>query len=882
MRRSLSLVLVAAMLLSMVIFTIPSASAATEKPKLDWGNAYATAYRFGGEVYYYEVTGAGSYADAKPSSDGELVNDEISPSTDDVIKLDGAIDEGEWGKPALSISSEYASQFSGKNGQKNVNIDSPSKENTYFQTNFKHAQLKNLTFDPLQFDAYFLWDDDYFYMAVDVLDLDGHINSKDSSKTEGAWNGDAVQFRLDPDGPNSIKDGEGYDGKLNPFPWKRMKYNWQDTYSEFPNFIISLTQDIKTQKVFVERWDAAKRYNVVEVPPAKPGDEVTYTGSESDVSQGVGEYGWGPVYASVTTVEDPDYDAELWFRTRTQYEIAIPWEYMDSAKEIIESGEYFEPEVGMQLGMSLALMNGQFSVGGDYDSDLEWGNGVTRDASYHHYEVAGGSNCLVLDGTDFRDADICTHETFKAPTCENGYKCTNCGYEKGHSLGHVYEYSEAALPTADTVGGMTGTCTRPGCGYIVKKFIPKTQYEKIGSFTEDQTNLKALPDYFDVSDTEEGETGWNKLWAYADGSLYKDENGKTRGSYEVWNGQAVSNLTQLNFTGTAFWEDEADDMLSWSYSMDVNLQGYSFPKADDPQDANTNNMVGESGYTSGIYMCYGGNEKNGYYGGLCYIPDEDQYYFAIFRGNRTESTKVHSTEQMEKWAIAYNKVDKATAEELISFNEWHTLKVVYDDITQSSFVFWDGELMVSAFTELRKHVRNDNKNAPVMRTFDVQFYAKNIEVERLRSEDPIPDWNNKPEEPGPGGDYTVTINGQESNYSAGDQVTIKADAFYVKDKLGYRFATWSGDVDALADATQNETTFTMPAKNVTITAEYILIGDTNGDGVLAPADALLVARMAAGNMPMASAGDINGDGDVTSADVILMKRYLVDSYIPTK
>lgn len=62
----------------------------------------------------------------------------------------------------------------------------------------------------------------------------------------------------------------------------------------------------------------------------------------------------------------------------------------------------------------------------------------------------------------------------------------------------------------------------------------------------------------------------------------------------------------------------------------------------------------------------------------------------------------------------------------------------------------------------------------------------------------------------------------------------------------------------------------------------ILIGDTNGDGVLAPADALLVARMAAGNMPMASAGDINGDGDVTSADVILMKRYLVDSYIPTK
>ena len=150
MRRSLSLVLVAAMLLSMVIFTVPSASAAAQKPKLDWGNAYATAYRFGGEVYYHEVTGDNDYANAKPSSEGELVNFRVHPTTDDVIKLDGEIEEGEWGKPALSISSEYASHFSGKNGQKNVDIDSPSKENTYFQTNFKHAQFKDLTFDPLQ------------------------------------------------------------------------------------------------------------------------------------------------------------------------------------------------------------------------------------------------------------------------------------------------------------------------------------------------------------------------------------------------------------------------------------------------------------------------------------------------------------------------------------------------------------------------------------------------------------------------------------------------------------------------------------------------------------------------------------------------------------
>ena len=51
MRRSISLVLVAAMLLSVMMFTVPSASAAASvEPKLDWGNSYATAYYYGGMV----------------------------------------------------------------------------------------------------------------------------------------------------------------------------------------------------------------------------------------------------------------------------------------------------------------------------------------------------------------------------------------------------------------------------------------------------------------------------------------------------------------------------------------------------------------------------------------------------------------------------------------------------------------------------------------------------------------------------------------------------------------------------------------------------------------------------------------------------------------
>lgn len=874
MRRSISLVLVAAMLLSMVIFAIPGASAAAEEPKLDWGNAYATAYRFDGEVRYHEVTGTETL-NATASEDSEIITN-WGDEANGVIEMDGKIDEGEWGKPALSISSEYASKFSGKAGQRNVEIDTPSKENTFFYMNYKRNQ-QGITYAPLQFDAYFLWDNEYLYMAVDVVDLDGHTNATTADRQEGAWNGDAVQFRIDPDGPNSIVDGEGYDGKVNPYPWKRSEHpGWDETYSEFPNFIVSLTQDTTNKKAFVERWDAARRYNVVEVPPTEPGGEVTYTGSQSDVASGTDI--WGPVYASVTTKERSDlidYENGYYFPAQTQYEIAIPWEYMDSAKEILESGEYFTPEAGMELGFALALMNGQRGITGDYDSYLEWGNGVTRDATYNHYEVAGGSNCLVLDGTSYKEADVCTHETFADPTCEDGYKCTNCGYEKGHSLGHVYTYSDASVATADTRGGITGTCTREGCGYVVKKFIPETTYETVTSFTED---MKAFPDAFDTAEDEASECGWTRQWAYSDGTPYKDSEGKTRNSFEILDGKAVANLTQLNFTGTAFWTDSISDMLSWSYSMDVNMTGYSFPTENEDPDENANNMYGEIGYTSGIYCTFGGNERNGYNAGLFYIPDEEQYYFAIIRGNRTENSKIHSTEQLEKWALAYNKVDKDTAAKFL--NEWHNIKVVYDETTQTAFVFWDDELMTSAFIDFRKHDRGNSDWAPVMRTFDVQFYAKNVVIERLTPGNPIPDEDNKPTDPS--GKYTATIDGVATEYAAGDQVTLKTEAFYVKDKLGYRFANWSGDVEAISDTTKNEITFTMPAKNITITSVYTLIGDTNGDGVLAPADALLVSRMAAGNIPVSSAGDINGDGDVTSADVILMKRYLVDSYLPEK
>ncbi len=890
MRRSISLVLVAAMLLSVMMFTVPGASAATSvEPKLDWGNSYATAYYYGGMVEWHEVAGTNvTSATAEVDATEPELNIRKDYSTDDVIKLDGNIEPDEWGKKSLSVNSVYAGRSSGKNGQRNVDMDEPAKDNAYYYMNFKGwGATQTPVYRDMQFDAYFLWDEEYFYMAVDVLDPDGFYNKKQSAQ-EGGWNGDALQFRIDPDGPNSIaKDGKGYDAKNTPRPWKRseMKNGYQERYAEIPNFIISLTEPLNkdingSTNAFVERWDAAKRYNVTE--EALENNKTQLVGNEADVSNGIAVSDndvWDPVYASVTTKQVKG------MTFRTQYEIAIPWAYMDSAPEKIASGDFFTPEVGMQLGMALTLFNGPRGAQNGYTSSLSWGNGVTGDASYHHYEMDGGSNCLILDGTPFREADICEHENFADPTCEDGYKCTKCGYQMGRSLGHTFEYSNASMATEDATGSITGTCKT--CGTVVRRTLPKTKYDEVASFKSTDTGLTRMPDAFDSTDSESeaDRSGWTKMWTYSQepnvGVPYKDPvTGQNRNAYEIWNKEAVVNLTHPGFTGTAFYGKEIkDNALSFSQAMDIYMTGYSYAKEDGNSDIDdSNNMPGEKGYTSGIYTTYGGNEKTGYNGGLFYIPADDQYYFALIRNNRDENSKVHTSEQFEKWALVYEKVSKEEAANFM--NNWHNLKLVYDDNTQTGFVLWDGQVRVAGFVPLAKHDRGETKNTIIMRTFDVQFYAKNVVQERLLTGDPIPDVITRPGEVSD--KYTATINGVEYQYAAGEQVTLTADAFYLDGNWGYRFDTWTGDVDAVADVKSSTTTFTMPAQNVTITPKHYLIGDVDGNGVVDSLDAANIIRMASGTMTPTLTGDITGTGVVDAMSVANIARYIAGTYTPTK
>lgn len=88
---------------------------------------------------------------------------------------------------------------------------------------------------------------------------------------------------------------------------------------------------------------------------------------------------------------------------------------------------------------------------------------------------------------------------------------------------------------------------------------------------------------------------------------------------------------------------------------------------------------------------------------------------------------------------------------------------------------------------------------------------------------------------------------------------------------GYVFTGWNG---SLVNVTENRT----------VTAEYSLLGDVDGDGVVTSADALTVLRMSLWIIATPVSGsldfsicDIDGSGDITSVDALLIIRKAMQS-----
>ncbi|MBR6677022.1 MAG: dockerin type I repeat-containing protein [Clostridia bacterium] len=127
--------------------------------------------------------------------------------------------------------------------------------------------------------------------------------------------------------------------------------------------------------------------------------------------------------------------------------------------------------------------------------------------------------------------------------------------------------------------------------------------------------------------------------------------------------------------------------------------------------------------------------------------------------------------------------------------------------------------------------------------------------------------------------YTVTIDGVETQVAAGTELQLSTDAFLAENGRYYRFSEWTGDVADVADVKAATTTVVVNSDLVINSVKYV-IGDVNGDNNLNGMDSNTMKRMVVGNLEVVDSGDANGDGKVQTIDANLLARMLAGTWFP--
>ena len=133
--------------------------------------------------------------------------------------IDGYISRAEWGVSTFTVESSNAATIN----------DSAPKNNSFFYWRPGVGTQEKV----MSYEVWLRWDANYFYVGVKVQDDDGHSLKSGRSNT---WNGDAFQIIVDYEGPNSLDGGFTFDPNLSPSgePW-----NYPD---QVPDFLVGYVQ----------------------------------------------------------------------------------------------------------------------------------------------------------------------------------------------------------------------------------------------------------------------------------------------------------------------------------------------------------------------------------------------------------------------------------------------------------------------------------------------------------------------------------------------------------------------------------------------------------------------------------------------------------------
>ena len=313
MRKSISLVLVIAMLASALIFAIPTSAA----PAVN--------------IDYVEA----KYFAAAPT-------------------IDGYISEAEWGEYTVMVE---ATDCETKDGE------SPYKCFLYWRTG------ERADYNGWYYYLWLRWDQNYFYIGLKNYDPDGHSLKNGTTDT---WNGDALQTRVDPAGPNGAVQGkEFYVTADLQKPWSSDK--------TVPDFLFGY---VEIAGGFTEAWENTSNKGMTSFSKNPLGTAkavVAPAGSSysSDTSSGI-----------------------------TTYEVAIPWAYigLKNRNDLITSLDYSEYNprknitggIGRTLGMSVAVLDDGSNPDAQWDAFMTWGSGICNAQQEEGDKTCTGSNSVTL------------------------------------------------------------------------------------------------------------------------------------------------------------------------------------------------------------------------------------------------------------------------------------------------------------------------------------------------------------------------------------------------------------------------------------------------------------------------------------------------------
>ena len=913
MKKILSAFLAVIMVASVMSLTAFVSTATPQTHTLDEHNVGIDVPYFSGTTDFYTIDGR---PQRKKSIEFKTSINRTQKTGDGILSLDGTITEEEWGKPLLVLSGKNAATFRGTE---------PSAENTYFwhkwektkPTNAENKSYTNIveSGNGLNMKLWMAWDEDYLYIAAFVEDPDDAFATQAGADI---WNGDTLQFIIDPDGPNSVADGHGYDPAQTGCPWKSMSYagGWVNQGIVAANIGASYVSDGGTWEP--DLFDMAPRYN--------PEHKIQTDSQNEPVKDENGNY----VYKTYWTGErinwrrwwDLDEDAapedvppanEIMNSAagigafaainpnnisddksnpiiQTTYELAIPWTLVSgSYYEMVNVGNgeenyekvlhYVEPnpQAGDEYGISIGLLNGD-NGGTNYNSWLTWGSGIFHDQTDGvEFATAGGSNSMVLSdaelGTISWNGSAAHEHTFAEATCEVPETCTVCGYQRGFATGHYYEHSIVKPLSTTEDGIIKSTCKWCGNTYTTTVESGNENYYTVftdmlpaSSINEGQANGEWADGWnyaykIQMIDTREKSSTYGKLVDdWSENPQYEfNEDGTMKRSLKSIDGKLVFDFSDHR-AGTYFATRTNRKSYSMKYQIQLAPDMSAF--ADEPSDI----------YVNGVYNWFGGRQpaKSGYSYGMNYA--------AGFFPNSVGST-VGKFKIMDAVGMVIKGADQRVyyeTDEIDLGTDWHDVVFVFDEDVGACFFYLDGECIMGAAEEGMKMPSGDQ--VPLMRRMDIAYMAKGLGYGETAAflEDTY-EWGD--------GKFTVTCDGEViGSYAEGDTVDLPVPETIVELGASYRFYTWLGaEINRskfVEGSSANGFTYTMvmPGNDVVLTSDRVLICDVNLDGAITLLDIATIKSLLAGGTieddKQTYAGDVNFDGLFTISDLASIKAVL--------